>query len=124
MRQARTISEPCAATLLSHGRELMKHRNPTLFLLFAVLALAFPILLFTSHSSVTSQTRERRVNSNDENDAGRMPAAEVVKVDVDLVTVDALVLQKNTARIVGGLKKEDFLLYEDGTKQQITHFSQ
>jgi len=39
----------------------------------------------------------------------RSPAtAEVVKVDVDLVTVDALVLQKNTARIVGGLKKEDF----------------
>src|SRR5438874_13512 len=126
MRQARTISEPCPATLLSHGRALMKHRNPTLFLLFAVLALAFPILLFTSHSSVTSQTRERRVNSNDENDAGRMPAlpTEVVKVDVDLVTVDALVLQKNTARIVGGLKKEDFLLYEDGTKQEITHFSQ
>src|SRR2546425_5273511 len=108
----------------------MKHRNPTLFLLFAVLTLAFPILLFTSHSSVTSQTRERRVNSNDEskpndeNDAGKMPAAEVVKVDVDLVTVDALVLQKNTARIVGGLKKEDFLLYEDGVKQEITHFGQ
>jgi VWFA-related protein len=54
-----------------------------------------------------------------------MPAtAEVVKVDVDLVTIDALVLQKNTARIVGGLKKEDFLLYEDGTKQEITHFGQ
>ena len=55
-----------------------------------------------------------------------MPAlpAEVLKVDVDLVTVDALVLQKNTARIVGGLKKEDFLVYEDGTKQEISHFSQ
>jgi len=26
------------------------------------------------------------------------------------VTVDALVLQKNTARVVGGLKKEDFVL--------------
>jgi len=55
-----------------------------------------------------------------------MPALpeEVVKVDVDLVTVDALVLQKDTARIVGGLKKEDFTLYEDGTKQTISHFSQ
>ena len=110
----------------------MKHRNPTLFLLFALLATVLPTLFFTSHSSVTSQTRDRRVNSqdesksNNENDAGKMPAlpAEVLKVDVDLVTVDALVLQKNTARIVGGLKKEDFLLYEDGTKQEITHFSQ
>lgn len=32
-------------------------------------------------------------------------------------------MQKNTARIVGGLKKEDFLLYEDGARQEITHFS-
>jgi VWFA-related protein len=34
------------------------------------------------------------------------------------------VLQKKTARIVGGLQKEDFLLYEDGITQEITHFSQ
>lgn len=125
----------------------MKHRNPTLFLLVTLLALIFPILLFTSDRSVTSQTRERRVSSQDESkssndnnagkrpalpnnekDAGKTPAvpatAEVLKVDVDLVTVDALVLQKNTARIVGGLKKDDFLLYEDGAKQEITHFSQ
>src|SRR5256885_227410 len=90
--------------VLSHGRALMKHRNPNLFLLFAVVAFVFPILLFTSDRSVTSQSRERRVNSPDEskssneNDAGKLPAfpAEVVKVDVDLVTIDALVLQKNT----------------------------
>jgi Ca-activated chloride channel family protein len=53
-----------------------------------------------------------------------LPPEEIVKVDVDLVTVDALVLQKDTARVVGGLKKEDFVLLEDGTKQEITHFSQ
>jgi VWFA-related protein len=72
----------------------------------------------------TSQTRERKVGSQDESNSPNKPAPEVVKVDVDLVTVDALVLQKNTARIVGGLKKEDFLVYEDGAKQEITHFSQ
>jgi len=48
---------------------------------------------------------------------------DVVKIDADLVKIDALVMQKNTARIVGGLNLEDFLLYEDGTKQEITHFS-
>ena len=53
---------------------------------------------------------------------GDRSSAEIVKVDVDLVTIDALVLQKNTARIVGGLKKEDFILYEDGAKQNITSF--
>ncbi len=112
----------------------MKHRNPTLlFLLLSSAAIFFSLILFSSHRSVTSQTRERRVNTNEATptngeNAGRTPAlpasAEVVKVDVDLVTVDALVLQKNTARIVGGLKKEDFALYEDGAKQEITHFSQ
>ena len=115
----------------------MKHRNPTLlFLLIGSASVLF--LLFNSSSlrSVTSQTRERRVGGNTnsastDEEAGRMPAlpstlpaAEIVKVDVDLVTIDALVLQKNTARVVGGLKKEDFVLYEDGTKQEITHFGQ
>ena len=111
----------------------MKHRNPTLlFLLLASASVLFLLFIFPALWSVTSQTRERRVSANtsastNEENAGRMPAlpaAEIVKVDVDLVTVDALVLQKNTARVVGGLKKEDFVLYEDGTKQEITHFGQ
>jgi len=112
----------------------MNHRNPTLMFLSLVSLSVFLSLVFiSSRSLVTSQTRERRVNINSasaqtetSNNAGRMPALpeEVVKVDVDLVTVDALVLQKDTARIVGGLKKEDFTLYEDGTKQTISHFSQ
>jgi len=79
------------------------------------------VLLPYVSSQITSQTRERTVNS------AKKPAvqpAEVVKVDVDLVTVDALVLQKKTARVVGNLKETDFVILEDGTKQQITHFSQ
>jgi VWFA-related protein len=47
-----------------------------------------------------------------------------VKLAVDLVVLDAQVLQQKTGRIVGNLKKEDFTLAEDGVKQQITHFSQ
>src|SRR2546423_10191035 len=106
----------------------MKHRNPTL--LFLLLASSIFLSLLVSRSSVTSQTRERRITPEPSNNegVGRAPAmpseAEIVKVDVDLVTIDALVLQKNTARVVGGLKREDFLLYEDGAKQEITHFSQ
>lgn len=62
-----------------------------------------------------AQTRERVVASQN---------LEVIRTDVDLVTVDALVLQKDTARVVGDLKREDFILAEDGKPQQITHFSQ
>jgi VWFA-related protein len=79
------------------------------------------ILLPYVSSRITSQTRERTVNRD------KRPAsqpAQVVKVDVDLVTVDALVLQKKTARVVGQLKETDFVILEDGAKQQITHFSQ
>ena len=107
----------------------MKHRNPAFPILLGFLALTFPILLVTSDRSVNSQSRNRRVNANeivpnDNRSASSPVTQEVVKVNVDLVTVDALVLQKKTARMVGGLTKDDFLIYEDGTKQEITHFSQ
>jgi VWFA-related protein len=73
-------------------------------------------------SPALPQTRERTVT------AGRIAenakVADIIKTDVDLVTVDALVLQKNTSRVVGNLKQEDFLVSEDGTRQAITHFSQ
>lgn len=85
----------------------------------------FPLLLLFLlpyvSSRITSQTRDRTVNL-DKRVAS--PTPEVVKVDVDLVTIDALVLQKKTARVVGDLKETDFLIQEDGTKQEITHFSQ
>src|SRR5256714_9980596 len=110
----------------------MKTKVPTLlFLLASVTAVIIVLLADSTRRPAISQSRERRVNSNSSetqtnDNANRTPGQrdEVVKVDVDLVTVDALVLQKNTARIVGGLKNEDFLLYEDGAKQEITHFSQ
>ncbi len=85
----------------------------------------FPLLLLFllpyASSRISSQTRERSVNAEQK---PKKPVAEVVKVDVDLVTVDALVLQKKTARIVGDLKQTDFVILEDGTKQELTHFSQ
>lgn len=85
----------------------------------------YPLLLLLLlpyvSSRSNSQTRERTVNANQPPIAS---AAEIVKVDVDLVTVDALVLQKKTARVVGHLKETDFVILEDGSKQQLTHFSQ
>jgi Ca-activated chloride channel family protein len=64
------------------------------------------------------QTRERTVVNLPNS------AVEVIKTDVDLVTVDALVLQKNSSRVVGDLTRDDFLISEDGKPQEITHFSQ
>ena len=45
-----------------------------------------------------------------------------IRVDVDLVLVEATVKNK-AGGVLGELKKDDFLLYEDGAQQQVAHFS-
>jgi len=116
----------------------MRYQRSILRPLFLFISIILAALLFHSAGPVTSQTTDQNLNANIERPSrkaiqllpgpGPTPSpessAEIVKIDVDLVKVDALVLQKDTARIVGGLNKEDFLLYEDGIKQEITHFSQ
>jgi len=37
--------------------------------------------------------------------------------------VEVLPVQKKTARILADLKKEDFIIYEDGVQQTVSHFS-
>ncbi len=49
---------------------------------------------------------------------------EVITINSDLVLVDAEVIDKKTRRRIGNLKREDFVLYDDGVKQNITYFSQ
>jgi len=73
-------------------------------------------------SPALTQTRERTVGPSPTEANAKV--ADIIKTDVDLVTIDALVLQKNTSRVVGSLKQEDFLVSEDGSRQTITHFSQ
>jgi len=92
----------------------------------AFLLASFVFSLAYLFSTVNSQTRPRTITEDAKSNAGKGTRApnDVVKVDVDLVTIDALVLLKNTARIVGDLKKDDFILSEDGARQTITHFSQ
>jgi VWFA-related protein len=89
-----------------------------LALLFLPLAFIFP-----TTPTVEPQSRPRVVTPKDDAPPVRGDE-EIVKTDVDLVVFDATVLQKKTGRIVGGLRREDFALTEDGVPQQITHFSQ
>src|ERR1051325_9838985 len=112
----------------------MRYQRSILLPLFLVTSMVLVALLLYPASPVTSQTANNNLNANIGRPTGQtiqLPSppsptptpessTEVVKVDIDLIKIDALVLQKNTARIVGGLKNEDFLLYEDGIKQQIT----
>jgi VWFA-related protein len=88
---------------------------------FPALALLFLLAVFTLPALVSPQIRQRTVGPTRSESEIK---TETIKTDVDLVTVDALVLQKKTSRVVGDLAREDFVVSEDGVTQSITHFSQ
>ncbi len=46
-----------------------------------------------------------------------------MSIDTSVVNVEAVVYNKKTGSILGGLKKENFEMYEDGIKQEIENFS-
>ncbi|HEX8161931.1 MAG TPA: VWA domain-containing protein [Pyrinomonadaceae bacterium] len=48
---------------------------------------------------------------------------EVIKVNTDLVVLDAQVISKKKQQAVGALRREDFELYEDGARREIGYFS-
>ena len=48
---------------------------------------------------------------------------EMIRVTTDLVVVDARVVDEKTGLPVNGLRPDDFEIYEDGVRQEITHFS-
>ncbi|MBZ5500284.1 MAG: VWA domain-containing protein [Acidobacteriia bacterium] len=55
-------------------------------------------------------------------DRPAIPKSFSLKVNVDLVTIDAIVRDKRGAA-VGDLQSTDFLIYDNGVAQEITHFS-
>ncbi|HKS28057.1 MAG TPA: VWA domain-containing protein [Pyrinomonadaceae bacterium] len=54
---------------------------------------------------------------------GKPQEAETISVRTQLVNVDAVVYQKKTGKIIPNLKKENFAIFEDGVKQDITNFA-
>lgn len=49
---------------------------------------------------------------------------ETIRLSTNLVVVDAQVLNRKSGAVLNNLTVADFELYEDGVKQEITHFSQ
>ncbi len=48
---------------------------------------------------------------------------DVEKVESNIVLIDAVVLNKKTGQIIGGLKKGNFAIFENGVKQDLTSFA-
>lgn len=53
----------------------------------------------------------------------KLPDEEKIKVATTLVNVDAVVYNRKSGQLVPGLKKENFAIFEDGVKQEITNFA-
>src|SRR5262249_20092818 len=50
-------------------------------------------------------------------------SVDLIKISTDLVLVDVLAINQSTGSVIGNLRPDDFLLYEDKFRQTITHFS-
>jgi VWFA-related protein len=48
---------------------------------------------------------------------------EVIEIDTNIVNIDAVVFNKKSGQIVTGLKKENFAIFEDGVRQNISNFT-
>jgi hypothetical protein len=64
---------------------------------------------------------ERR--KQEEEDRNAEVDEEVLKIKTNIVNVDAVVYNKKTGQIITGLKRENFAVFENGVKQEITNFA-
>ncbi|MGD9589864.1 MAG: hypothetical protein AB7Q37_15975 [Pyrinomonadaceae bacterium] len=58
-----------------------------------------------------------------EEEKNALPVDGVIEIDTNIVNVDAVVFNKKTGQIIGGLKKENFAVFENGVKQDISNFA-
>jgi len=58
-----------------------------------------------------------------EEEKNAIPEAGVERVESNIVDVDTVVYNKKSGQIVTGLKKENFAIFEDGVKQNISNFA-
>jgi Ca-activated chloride channel homolog len=64
---------------------------------------------------------EEKKRAEEEKNAVVDPTVE--KIETNLVNVDAVVFNKKSGQIITGLKKENFAIFEDGVKKDISNFT-
>lgn len=79
---------------------------------------------------VEKKTEEQKQNPANQQDPQEpvppMPKTtkddQVIKLSAQVVNVDVTVVEKKTGRLVTNLTKKNFVIYEDGIKQEVTNF--
>ena len=79
-----------------------------------------PPVLRGARKSVSSAASN--VNASDPTAPQEIDEGDVIRVETQLVTINASVVDRSTNRGLMGLTQSDFKLYEDGTPQQIANF--
>src|SRR5262245_53434068 len=82
--------------------------------IYALAALILSLLTPAKFYSVHSQEQKAQEQKNQNEPLAR--------IETELVQIDVVVTNKN-GKLVRDLKREDFELFEDGKKQEITHFA-
>jgi hypothetical protein len=75
------------------------------------------LILLTWPVATTSIARSEAQQQQDPSDVP-------VKLSTEMVVLDAHAINRKKGQTVAGLQKDDFVVYEDGVKQEIIHFSQ
>jgi VWFA-related protein len=75
--------------------------------------LIFPLLALCLFAFLPSAIAAQEVDPND-----------VIRVNTDLVVLDAQVIDRKTRKVFGPLRKDDFEILEENVKQEIAYFGQ
>ena len=73
-----------------------------------------------TEEEIKKEEEQRRIAEEEKN---AIVDDEILKVDTNIVNVDAVVFNKKTGQIITGLKKENFAIFENGIKQEIANFA-
>ena len=80
------------------------------------------VILYVTLSTIVLCTFPQPVTPVSSSTLSQQQDEDVVRVSTDLVVLNATVLNKD-GKFVGGLKRGDFQVFEDGNEQKISAFS-
>ncbi len=73
-----------------------------------------------TEEELKKEAEQRRLEEEEKN---AVKDEEVLTIKTNIVNVDAVVYDKKTGQIITGLKRENFAVFENGVKQEITQFA-
>jgi VWFA-related protein len=117
----------------------MKSMSPLLSRFLVISAMTFFVFGFLNFTALAQSRRQTPPGGNEKKNKRPDPSKkeevlspedkaaiqddEPIKIKTTLVNVDATVYNKKTGQIIPGLTKDNFAIFEDGVKKDITNFA-